>query len=599
MIRYPISYEILHTDVNVTKVEISYNDGTSEQKEYKTIAMLQIREWIKLGKDIVLDNAYVKDFIYSTINNGNSAVLKNFSAKDAFFDGEKDFSYAKFENAKMISFEKSFWTAGEIGFECAEFNGSFVTFDKSYFEDESKISFDGSVFNLSQNVTFDKVIFNNTSISLIGCLFNKSSISISRSIFAKGSLEIDDCTLTNIMINGTSFTGTDISISCIKIKEGIISFRNAKCIDSSVKINSVTEEDGSINFNKTSFDSCDISFDLCRLNNSEFDFMDASLNNADLEVYNCVFSKGNVLFAGTTFEFQETTFLNVTFDNNDITFGKHNRKSKVKYCLNDSTLKFDDSTFIGNDSRLLFDDCFTKQKSSSSICFKGCFFDKNINLSRVDVKNIIISDCINKDIIRVQPVDCTILDKIELYDVKNMGSVFLNWDNHKKALLNNTLNADVDIKTDFKLKAQEMKMLKENYHNQGQYDWEDEAYVQFKRFERKSSGNVWTKMGVLLDWLGGYGTKPLKVFLWMLGVVFIFGLLYWLPDCTDIVANPENYVFKLWHPFYYSMITFLTVGYGDFAAQNGITALLAGIEGFLGVFLMSYFSVSLVRKTLR
>jgi hypothetical protein len=50
--------------------------------------------------------------------------------------------------------------------------------------------------------------------------------------------------------------------------------------------------------------------------------------------------------------------------------------------------------------------------------------------------------------------------------------------------------------------------------------------------------------------------------------------------------------------FYHSAITFLTIGYGDhypFGAVRWVSA----IEGFFGLFLMSYFTVAFVRKVLR
>jgi len=50
--------------------------------------------------------------------------------------------------------------------------------------------------------------------------------------------------------------------------------------------------------------------------------------------------------------------------------------------------------------------------------------------------------------------------------------------------------------------------------------------------------------------------------------------------------------------FYFSAITYLTVGYGDFCPL-GIDRWIAGIEGFVGVFLMAYFTVAFVRKILR
>jgi hypothetical protein len=50
--------------------------------------------------------------------------------------------------------------------------------------------------------------------------------------------------------------------------------------------------------------------------------------------------------------------------------------------------------------------------------------------------------------------------------------------------------------------------------------------------------------------------------------------------------------------FYFSVVTFFTIGYGDFA-PSGIARFVAGTEGFMGVFLMAYFTVAFVRKILR
>jgi hypothetical protein len=50
--------------------------------------------------------------------------------------------------------------------------------------------------------------------------------------------------------------------------------------------------------------------------------------------------------------------------------------------------------------------------------------------------------------------------------------------------------------------------------------------------------------------------------------------------------------------FFFGAITFLTIGYGDFYPM-GAVRFLSGIEGFVGVFMMSYFTVAFVRKILR
>jgi hypothetical protein len=50
--------------------------------------------------------------------------------------------------------------------------------------------------------------------------------------------------------------------------------------------------------------------------------------------------------------------------------------------------------------------------------------------------------------------------------------------------------------------------------------------------------------------------------------------------------------------FYHSAVTFLTIGYGDHYPY-GMVRWVSAIEGFVGLFLMSYFTVAFVRKILR
>lgn len=582
------SYNVLSSDENTTIVEMSYDDGTTEQKEYRTVTMIQIKKWVDSGIDIILDNAYIKDFIYEHISSGNSVVLKNFSAVNTFFDGEKDFFNAILKNDRQISFENSFWTSGEIGFENAEFHCTSVIFNKSSFMNDSILKFDGAVFNTSQNITFDNVSFASTSISFLDTILNKANLSISRSTFDECSINFDDLVLDNINIafSNTTFKNTSISITAIQMRDGDISFRKAKFNGGSVELNSINKEKGNVTFGKAEFESCDVSLVNCILNEANFNFTDVVLKS-DLEINNCLFSNGKILFNGTLFESQESMFLHVIFEECDISFGKYNRKKASPYSIANSVLNFQNTKFIGSDRSLLFEKFYTKENSSSRINFKGCFFDEDINLKYFDINALSFENCDNKDIINIQPTKRSTLGVLELYDIRNMGNIYLNWDDTKSVLLN-----DAGSKESYESKAQEMKMLKENYHNQGQYDWEDEAYVWFKRYE--SHGKF--KISNILDTIGEYGTNPLRVFEWMLVCVVLFAALYCLKE-VNIYPDGSEHVW--WKPLYYSVITFFTVGYGDLSAQNGLTAVLCGIESFLGVFLMSYFSVALVHKTLR
>ncbi|NQV18562.1 MAG: two pore domain potassium channel family protein [Armatimonadetes bacterium] len=163
-------------------------------------------------------------------------------------------------------------------------------------------------------------------------------------------------------------------------------------------------------------------------------------------------------------------------------------------------------------------------------------------------------------------------------------------------------------------------ILKQNFNKLGHYDDEDSAYVEFKRCQAKAKLEESKKKGLikkivgclryrgnrfLFDFVGGYGTKPKNVFRFMIIVVLGFTPLYaFIPnflkweEITKHFCNIEFFN-KLLIGLYHSMITFLTIGYGDIQPESVYGSLLSGIEGFLGLFLMAYFTIAFSRKVLR
>ena len=262
-------------------------------------------------------------------------------------------------------------------------------------------------------------------------------------------------------------------------------------------------------------------------------------------------------------------------------------------------MTFHDTNF-GNGG-ILFDGALMDK---STILFEDCIFNSVVSLNQCKISKLAFSNCTNHDMISFGKQSQCIIEMIAFFYHNNMGNILLNWDIYKNSVLGfkdsiapefidgNKVNATEP------LIASELKMLKENYHNQGEYRWEDEAYVEFKRLEAKQLLKNNPKRWILsfVGLVGKYGTDPWSVFVSMIIAVFVFGLLYLLPWMS---IYPENTIRHIWSPFYYSLITFLTIGYGDLSAQNCLTALICGIEGFLGVFMMSYFSVAVVRKILR
>jgi hypothetical protein len=84
------------------------------------------------------------------------------------------------------------------------------------------------------------------------------------------------------------------------------------------------------------------------------------------------------------------------------------------------------------------------------------------------------------------------------------------------------------------------------------------------------------------------------VFITMLYVLLI---LFTSADIVSSVGDPDHLPL-ITKSIYHSAITFLTIGYGDYY-PSGYIRWLSGIEGFVGLFLMSYFTVAFVRKVLR
>ncbi|MDX9770775.1 MAG: potassium channel family protein [Tenuifilaceae bacterium] len=150
----------------------------------------------------------------------------------------------------------------------------------------------------------------------------------------------------------------------------------------------------------------------------------------------------------------------------------------------------------------------------------------------------------------------------------------------------------------------------------GRYEDEDKSYVEYMRCVQKNIlskdlNSTWIGKVIaypkyyskvlVFDWMGLYATSPARVITSILVVQVIFSFLYsffTIIGIGDVVSdlNPEPLLF--FKSLYICVITFFTIGYGEFIPL-GYSRILSGVLGFMGVFLMSYFTVAFVRKILR
>ena len=107
---------------------------------------------------------------------------------------------------------------------------------------------------------------------------------------------------------------------------------------------------------------------------------------------------------------------------------------------------------------------------------------------------------------------------------------------------------------------------------------------------------------LVFDQIGNYGTNPARVIVSMFTAYCLFSFVYllvpYLGGAAVYSSFTQEKLSTVGEAFYFSAVTYLTVGYGDFY-PTGILRMVAAYEAFTGLFLMAYFTVAFVRKILR
>ncbi len=109
--------------------------------------------------------------------------------------------------------------------------------------------------------------------------------------------------------------------------------------------------------------------------------------------------------------------------------------------------------------------------------------------------------------------------------------------------------------------------------------------------ESKYPQKLWM---LAFKWMAAYGESPVRVAVSAFVVIAICATIY---ASTGVWSNLINEkVFSIPTSLYFSVVTFTTLGYGDYSPVHGIARITATIEALCGMFLMSLFLVTLVRR---
>jgi len=249
-------------------------------------------------------------------------------------------------------------------------------------------------------------------------------------------------------------------------------------------------------------------------------------------------------------------------------------------------------------SNIHFEGALLKNCSFQEGKIHDCFFE-DADLIHTQFNGATLSSC------NFQEADCT---GINLHGAKLINCSFV--DAHIKDII--TASTIVDQKTNFgeELKSEkegshhfasiEYKQIKEMYKNSALHEISDHYHykemVAKRKITKRSNPMRWLNY-IFGDLLTKYGTSFIRVFLASVVVVVFCAFLYTTFDSL-LFHNTEVQEPNFLSSLYFSIVTFTTLGYGDYHAV-GAMRFVAASEAFIGTALTALFTVIVARHIIR
>lgn len=416
------------------QIEVLNESFHFEQKKLEQTALVKTYIANKLVSEIKY-GFVTKEEIYTQLKNQENINLNRCYVKD--------FSISELKKSINIE-ETQLFDINNFEAENAFFDCNLLT-DFSYTNFKEKVKFNDTVFSHG-NLSFYQTNFSdNYDVEFINTNFGNGEINFQYVEFGSN----------RVLFTSSNFHGGVVSFVNANFKDGDALFNSINFNNCKVKFNYSKFGKGGINFQKSKFGDRTIDFSKVEFGTGRIDFRRATFGN-------CYITFEEAEIASGKFNFRLTRF-----GNNDISFKQMN--------FGEAEVLFENVNF--GTGQVSFAECVAK-----SISFKGSRLDVFLDLTVKKVDEIDLSDTVLRDIIDLKPANHEVhINTLYLNGMRNLGRIIIDWrKNNIKNLIQNQHN------TTFRQKAEQFNILKENFHLSGQYEDEDEAYIQFKRFELRA-----------------------------------------------------------------------------------------------------------------
>jgi len=571
---YTYKIEILDKEF-ITKSGIKYKQTAritffnefNEEVSTKELGYLLIDDLYKKiqnAEDIDVSEAFIKEFNINNILPNNNIELKNFNASESIFYSDK-----------------------EINFSNTVFSGYNTNFENAIFL-KGQVIFNNCVFT-NGNVNFKNAIFYNGNISFYKANFGNGNVNFKNTFFGKGEK----------IFQYVNWGGGDINFSNCFFNDGNLSFVNGNFGNADISFKLSSFGTGNIVFKFSIFGDVKLSFERVNFGNGAVDFSKTEFGVSRINFNKSIITQGDFDFQEIEIQGGKFLFKNVDFNQGMLKFNLAN--------LNNCSVYFDSSIFKDVDISFY-------KANVNYLSFVACQINNYTDLRLNNCKFLDLGDCFIHNIVDLSLEENPhSIKTINFFGCRIFGSILISWDTNNvyQQIVSNT-NID-----EYK-KAWQFNLLKRNFNVIGQYDDEDKAYVEFRKCELRTEFDelkslplgkkavkwlIYIFKKLIFEKMGLFATSPQRVFVSVIITWFIFGLLFVIIDYIGLgktwssVGNPDK-ISVVAQSFYHSAITFFTIGYGDVFPQ-GLSRIFSAIEGFIGVFMMSYFTVAFVRKVLR